>query len=138
MLLVVWCDPDSSDEKVHTRMDFLMVSRPQSVTARGLFEVLEGCLQGLGIWEVSPDECKKLVGVGTDGAVANIAASGLKGLVEERLGWVFWMWCMAHRLELAIKDALKGTTFDEIDEMLLRLYYLYEKSPMYSHTFTPS
>ena len=38
-------------------------------------------------------------------------------------------WCMAHRLELAIKDALKGTTFDEIDEMLLRLYYLYEKSP---------
>ena len=32
------------------------------------------------------------------------------------------------RLELAIKDALKST-FDEIDEMLLRLYYLYEKSP---------
>ena len=30
-----------------------------------------------------------------------------------------WMWCLAHRLELAIKDALKGTTFDEINEMLL-------------------
>ena len=111
VLLVEWCDPDSSDEKIHTRMDFLMVSRPQSVTARGLFEVLESCLQGLGIREVSPDECKKLVGVGTDGAAANIAASGLKGLMEERLGWVFWMWYMAHRLELAIKDALKGTTF---------------------------
>ena len=129
ILLVVWCDPDGSDEKVHTRMDFLTVSRPQSVTARGLFQVLEGCLQGLGIQEVSPDECQKLVGVGTDGAAANIAASGLKGLVEGRLGWVFWMWCMAHRLELAIKDALKGTTFDDINEMLLRLYYLYEKSP---------
>ena len=119
ILLVVWCDPDGSDEKVHTRMDFLTVSRPQSVTARGLFQVLEGCLQGLGIQEVSPDECQKLVGVGTDGAAANIAASGLKGLVEGRLGWVFWMWCMAHRLELAIKDALKGTTFDDINEMLL-------------------
>ena len=129
ILLVVWCDPDGSDEKVHTRMDFLTVSRPQSVTARGLFQVLEGCLQGLGIQEVSPDECQKLVGVGTDGAAANIAASGLKGLVEGRLGWVFWMWCMAHRLELAIKDALKGTTFDDINEMLLRLFYLYEKSP---------
>ena len=39
------------------------------------------------------------------------------------------MWCLAHRLELAIKDALKGTCFDLVDEMLLRLYYLYEKSP---------
>ena len=36
------------------------------------------------------------------------------------------MQCMAHRLEL---DALKGTFFAAIDEMLLRLYYLYEKSP---------
>ena len=39
------------------------------------------------------------------------------------------MWCLAHRLELSVKDALKGTTFDLIDEMLLRLYYIYEKFP---------
>ena len=39
------------------------------------------------------------------------------------------MWCLAHRLELAIKDALNDTFFKSIDEMLLRLYYLYEKSP---------
>ena len=44
VVLVVWCDLDSSDEKVHTRMDFLTVSRPQSVTACGLFQVLEGNL----------------------------------------------------------------------------------------------
>ena len=44
----------------------------------------------LGIQEVSLDECRKLVGVGTDGASANIAASGLKGLVEGRLGCVFF------------------------------------------------
>ena len=35
---------------------------------------------------------------------------------------------MAHRLELAIKDALKGTSFDLVDEMLLCLYYIYDKS----------
>lgn len=75
------------------------------------------------------DECKKLVGVGTDGASSNIAAHGLKGLVEEHLDWIFWMWCMAHRLELAVRDALKDTPFDLINEMLLRLYYVYEKSP---------
>ena len=26
VLLAVWCDPDGTDEKVHTRMDYLMVS----------------------------------------------------------------------------------------------------------------
>jgi len=70
-----------------------------------------------------------LVGIGTDRAAANIASAGLKGLAEDKLSWVFWMWCLAHRLELAIKDALKGTTFDHTEEMLLRLYYIYERSP---------
>ena len=36
---------------------------------------------------------------------------------------------MAHWLELAVKDALKKTTFDPIDDMLLRLYLLYASSP---------
>ena len=129
VLLVVWFDPDGLDEKVHTRMDYFMVSRPQSVTAEGLFEVLKGGLRRLGIPAVSADECKKLVGVGTDGASSNIAAHGLKGLVEEHLDWIFWMWCMAHRLELAVRDALKDMPFDLINEMLLQLYYVYEKSP---------
>ena len=38
------------------------------------------------------------------------------------------MWCLAHHLELAVKDALKGTAFNASD-MLLKLYYLYKKSP---------
>ena len=29
----------------------------------------------------------------------------------------------------SVKDALKSTFFNQIDEMLLRLYYIYEKSP---------
>ena len=89
--------------------------------------MLETALQGLGI-KVSAEKCRKLVGIGTDGAAANIAASGLKGLVERRLSWVFWMWCRAHCLELAIEDALKPTAFVQVDERLLRHYYLYEKS----------
>ena len=104
ILLLVWCDPDGSDEKVHTGMDFLT---PQSATCCGLFQVLEVSLQRLGTQELSIEGgCTRLVGV------------GLKGLAENRLDWVFWMWCMAHRLELAIKDALKGTFFDDIDEKL--------------------
>ena len=72
--------------------------------------------------------CRKLVGVGTDGASANIAARGLKELVELKLEWVYWMWCLAHRLRLSIKDVLTGTVFDHVDDMLLRLFYLYNKS----------
>ena len=93
------------------------------------FQVLEGGLQTLGIKEVSVEKCKKLVGVGTDGSKQH---SSIK--VKRSCGRVFWvvfflMWCLAHRLELAVKDALKGTCFNLIDELLLRLYYLYDKSP---------
>ena len=38
-------------------------------------------------------------------------------------------WCLAHWLELSLSDSLKNTYFATIDEMLLRLYYIYEKSP---------
>ena len=96
--MVVWFDPDGSDEKIHTRVDYLTVSRPRSVTAEGLFHVLEGGLQSLGIQEILAEECKKLVGVGTDSASSNIAAHGLKGLVEGRLDCFFW-------------DVVHGTSF---------------------------
>ena len=34
-----------------------------------------------------------------------------------------------HRLELTCKDAYSSPLFSSIEEMLLCLYYLYEKSP---------
>ena len=37
LLVVVWYDNGSKDEKVHARISFLSVSRPESVTADGLF-----------------------------------------------------------------------------------------------------
>lgn len=129
ILLVLWCDPDGVDEKIHTRMSYLSIHKPH-VTAEGLFQSLQHGLQCLGIQSVMKNTCSKLVGIATDGAAANVAGNGLKGLVEGELKWIFWMWCFAHRLELAIKDVLRGTFFFNMpDEMLLRLFYLYEKSP---------
>ncbi len=58
----------------------------------------------------------------------------MKGLITDKLPW---MRCLAHTLvnELAIKDALTGSYFDLIDEMLLRPYYLLrEKSQEVSAT----
>ena len=82
----------------------------------------------MGIQELSEEHCKKLVGIGTDGAFNNIAARGLKGLVEEKLGWIYRMWCVAHHLELSAKDALKEICFDFVDDMLIKLFYVYERS----------
>lgn len=113
---------DGSDEKVHSRMSFFAVSRPEEVTSEGLIACLQTALGRLGISAINSEACRFLVGIGTDGASANIAAAGMKGLVEKEVPWVFWMWCLAHRLELAVQDALKHTWFDHIEEMLLRLY----------------
>ena len=96
----------------------MCISRP--TTALGIFDVVQAAVQKLGFLEISREQCTKLVGIGTDGAAANIASAGLKELLGKELLWIFWMWCMAHRLELAVKDAFRKTSFDLVDEMLLR------------------
>ena len=129
LLLVVWFDKGGQGERVTTRTSYLSITRPSTATAKGIFDALETALQVLSIAAINRVECAKIVGIGTDGASANIADAGLKGLVEKEMSWVVWMWCMAHCLELAVKDALKHTHFELTDDMLLRLYLLYESSP---------
>lgn len=58
-----------------------------------------------------------------------VEREGVIALLKRDHPWIIYVWCVAHRLELALKDALKGTCFDSVDEVLLRLYYLYENSP---------
>ena len=74
-VLAVWCDPNCSDEKVHTRISYLALIRPKFVTGEGLFEVLGQALSKLGIEEVDGDHCQQLIGIETDGASANMGVS---------------------------------------------------------------
>ena len=60
-------------------------------------------------------------------------ANGLRVYLEESVPWVIVFWCLAHRLELTLKDALKSTLFSAVDELLLRVYYLYKNSPKKCH-----
>ena len=126
---MLWCNVEGTDEKVHSEMNYFAVARPKTVSGQGLFDCFQVSLKHIGISEINAEQCKFLVGVGTDGASSNIAAGGLKGLVERNIPWVYWNWCFAHRIELAIKDALKNSSFTLVDDMILRLYYIYEKSP---------
>ena len=129
LLLVVWFNKDGFGAKVYTRSSYLCISRPLTATALGVYDVVQAAVQMLGIPAISEEQCTKLVGIGTDGAAANIAGAGWKGLVEKKLPCIFWMWCMAHMFELAVKNAFKKTSFDLGDKMLYRLYLLYENSP---------
>ena len=63
---------------------------------------------GSSLW-MNMQECSKQVGLATDWAAANVAGNEL---MEKELEWIFWIWCLTHRLELAIKDALYGTAFN--------------------------
>ena len=125
LFLVLYFDPHATDGKIHVQDKFLTVRQPTSANAAGLFECFTRALGHMGItdWE------SKLIGFGCDGTSVNIGARGLRGYVEESVPWVVFFWCLAHRLELSLKDALKGTLFSTIDDMLLRVYYLYHKSP---------
>lgn len=128
VFMAVWCDSTNADEKVHTRTTYFHMCRPKTVNTAGLFQSLKSALLRFGISDIDPENGEKLVGIGSDEASTNIARGGLKGLVESQCEWIFLMWCLAHRLQLAVKDALKGTAFDAVDDMLLKLYYLYEKA----------
>ena len=70
-----------------------------------------------------------LFGGGTDDASVNISQhNSIKARLLESIPWIFWSWCYAHRLQLSLRDGLSSQLFRSIEEMLLRLYYLYEKS----------
>ena len=62
-----WCDVESTDKKVHTRMSYFGLSRPKEVNAQGLFDCLETSLQWIRISALNADEYKRLLGIGSDG-----------------------------------------------------------------------
>ena len=71
---------------------------------------------------------EKIVFLASDGASVNTGMkNGLISLVRRVFHWVGFICCFAHRLELALKDALKEW-MDPITTYLQNLYYLYEKS----------
>ena len=65
----------------------------------------------MGLQLVYSEQCTMLIVIGKDGASANIAAAGLKGLMRMRFLGV-GDYSTSARTTVAVKDALKGKTFD--------------------------
>ena len=94
-------------------------------------ELGKAFMKAMAYMGVTPIEWKsKMIGLGCDGASSNLRSGcGLKGNIQKDIPWIIVSWCLAHRLELSIKDALNASFFKRIDELLLQIYYVYENSP---------
>ena len=70
--MVVVCDPNSEDGKVHVRNNFLTIRSPGRANAAGLLACLRAAMGYVGVanWE------SKLIGVGCDGANVNMGTTG--------------------------------------------------------------
>ena len=137
-----FCRKNDTLQEIQTCSRFFCVMEPSKADSDGLVECLSTALKRMGIENLlerenvlkrpTASELPVLVGCGTDGASVNVSGqNGMRGKIQAALSWVYWAWCYcyAHRLELACNDAFSSKLFYDIDDMLLRLYYLYEKSP---------
>jgi len=105
---------------------FLAVKYLDSGAGEGVYKCFDEMVDCIGIQDLVE---LKLVGFGCDGTNANIADGGLKGHLVQRFPLILVTWCLSHQVKLAVKGGLKSTYFDKIDNLLLKMYYLYEKSP---------
>ena len=65
-----------------------------------------------------------------DGASVNTGIhNGLGIKMRESAAWLNTIQCFNHSLQLAVKDTFNTTFFKEVVNMLLKLFYLCQKSP---------
>ena len=109
------------------RVAFLDIETPKSADAEGIYNCIVNAFKDIRIEEF----VDQLVGINVDGASVNLGRhKGVAARLKEGASWLLAVHCFNHRLELAVQDAFSGLkAFEDIDEMLLKLYYYYHKSP---------
>ena len=110
----------------YAKVKFFAIETPEHAHADGLKAMISESFERVGITEFH----LKLVHFNVDGASVNMGIHrGLGVKLKEDSSWLTVTHCFNHRLELAVKDTFSGTFFKEVDNMLLKLFYLYRKSP---------
>ena len=105
---------------------FLSIELANNANAEGI----QSCIKETFEWVEVLEFSKKVNALNVNGAAVNTSAHhGVGILVKESSPWLQVIHCFNHRLELSVKDAFKTDTFVKIDEMLMKLYYLYQKWP---------
>ena len=135
LVLIQHCIQDDTAKEIRSCSRYLS-GVPAKSDADRLISCLANGLKILGVDSLDRTNVLRvenkpiLIGGGTDGASVNVAEqNGMKGKLQRHIPWLHWTWCYAHRLELACKDGCSSQLFKDLTEMLLRVYYLYAKSP---------
>ena len=120
-IYIMFADP----ETLEPVLTFLSLKDLPSQDATGIMSAITSAFADISL----PELREKMVFLASDGASVN---SGVKtGLAvkfrESGQEWLLFVWCLSHRLELALKDAL-ADVMEPIKKCLTNLFYLYEKS----------
>ena len=119
-IYVLFVDPETFQPNI----SFFSLRNVPSQDAVGVFSVIKKAFSENGLEFL----LEKIVFLASDGpSVYTGMKNGLISLVRKEFPWVGFIWCFAHCLELALKDALKEW-MDLITTCLQNLYYFYEKS----------
>lgn len=105
---------------------FLQFVSPESTSADDIFHAVMGVISD---FKIDP---QKLVGVTTDGA-SNMTGSkkGFCTLLKKQYPDIISTHCLAHRMELSVKDSIKDINnklYDKTMTLLIGLYYFYKRS----------
>ena len=82
-----------------------------SANASGLYDCFNSAMSNLHIQDEYRD---KVIGFECDGTNVNMADGGVKGLLENDMPKIVGFWCLCHRQELSLRDALNGTFFQQL------------------------
>ena len=120
-MYIIFLDPDTHE----VQLKFFSLRNAISHTSEGLMETFLETFQSKGVSDVIGT---KILYFAFDGATVN---SSLKKWVDYKNArefgdYINFAWCLAHRLELAIKDAFKGSDMTEIERVLNLFYNTYK------------
>ena len=104
----------------------LLIEPANNANAEGIIECIKTAFERIGVLDFQ----KGIMGLNVDGASVNSGMhNGVGVLMQADSPRLKVIHCFNHCLELTIKDAFKNNNFNKIDEILMKFYYLYQKSP---------
>ena len=98
--------------------------------AESLKNGIDHIFQESGAIMLNPEDYQmKLIGCTSDGASVNFGRkSGLMTRLSTERPWLIKIHCSNHRIELAMKDAIKNSAFQKVDEFYINVYNLLKNS----------
>ena len=119
-IYILFTDSDT----LELNLCFFSLQDLPSQDAHGIFSAIKNAFEEKDL----VDLIERIVFLASDGAAVNTGLNnGLIKLFQDEMPWIAFIWCIAHRLELSIKDALE-TWIQPVNTNLKNLYYMYEKS----------